>query len=120
MIIGTGIDLTEIDRITQLQASHPHLVDKVLTAAEKRQYLERKGQSRNEYLAGRFSLKESFAKALGTGIGSQFAFHDVAFINDAAGRPVADQSITAGPVHASVTHTKQFVMTQVILEGKQE
>ncbi|KRM09751.1 holo-ACP synthase [Paucilactobacillus suebicus] len=118
MIYGTGIDLTEIDRIHQMQINHPRLVEKVLTSKEKQQYESRIGQARDEYLAGRFSLKESFSKALGTGIGSHFSFQDVSFIDNAAGKPIAEQSIFDGAVHVSVSHTKSLVMTQVILERK--
>lgn len=119
MIIGTGIDLTEIERIRQMLDQHPKMLAKILTPAERDQYDQRRGQAQIEYLAGRFSLKESFGKALGTGIGTHFSFQDASFLDDKLGKPYVVQTICAGPVHVSVTHTAQLVMTQVIIEGKQ-
>lgn len=120
MIIGTGIDLTEIERIKQMHVEHPHMFDKILTPNERAQYERRQGQAQAEYLAGRFSLKESFSKALGTGIGRHFSFQDAEFLDDELGKPHAVQSVFDGVVHVSVSHTAQLVMTQVILEGKPE
>ena len=45
MIIGTGIDLTEIERIKQMHVEHPHMFDKILTPNERAQYEKRQGQA---------------------------------------------------------------------------
>ncbi|KIS04179.1 holo-ACP synthase [Paucilactobacillus wasatchensis] len=116
MIFGTGIDLTEIKRIDQMQTKHPHFVEKVLTKKEFLQYDQLTGQNRREFLAGRFSLKEAFSKAYGTGIGAKLAFHDIEILNNSVGRPMVTQSIFPGIAHVSVSHTNDLVITQVILE----
>ncbi|BAP84970.1 4'-phosphopantetheinyl transferase [Paucilactobacillus hokkaidonensis JCM 18461] len=116
MIFGTGIDLTEISRIDQMQVKHPHFADKVLTSKELLQYDQLKGQSKREFLAGRFSLKESFSKAYGTGIGEQLSFQDIEILNNEVGRPILTHTVFDGEAHVSVSHIHDLVVTQVILE----
>ena len=77
MIAGIGIDITEIERVKTAAQKHPQFITKVLTPAEQQQLSTLTGQRYWEYLSSRFSLKESFAKAFGTGIGSQVNFQDV-------------------------------------------
>lgn len=117
MIYGTGIDLTEIDRIQKAVTKTPSFITKVLTPLEMEQLATLSGQRYYEYIAGRWSLKESFAKAWGTGIGKAVGFQDIAIINDELGKPVVVKSPFEGKVWASVSHTKDLVMTQIILEG---
>ena len=57
MIIGIGNDIVDISRIDL------KLSERILTEEEK----TNKAKVTHEYLAGRFALKESFFKALGTG-----------------------------------------------------
>ncbi|MCW4388619.1 holo-ACP synthase [Limosilactobacillus oris] len=116
MIKGLGIDLTEISRVGELASKHPQFLDRVLTTAEQKQYHGFTGQRALEYLAGRWSLKESFAKAWGTGIGKAVGFQDVEILDSRLGNPVVTRSPFAGRVHASVSHTGSLVMTEIILE----
>jgi holo-[acyl-carrier protein] synthase len=65
MIVRTGIDILEIDRLDSVRpAIRERFLQRVFTPAE---LAESKGQ--NDYLAGRFAVKEAVSKALGTGIG---------------------------------------------------
>ena len=65
MILRTGVDLIEIERVAEVIARHGrHYLERVYTSAE----LEQCGK-RTESLAGRFAAKEAVAKALGCGIG---------------------------------------------------
>lgn len=65
MILRTGVDLIEIDRVGEVVRRHgDRYLDRVYTAAELDQA---KGNAQS--LAGRFAAKEAVAKALGTGIG---------------------------------------------------
>lgn len=117
MIAGIGIDLTEIQRVDQMAGHHPQTVTKILTTAEQEQYARLNGQRAAEYLAGRWSLKESFSKAMGTGIGKTVGFHDVEIIDNEKGAPVVTRSPFNGKAHASVSHTDTLVMTEIILEA---
>lgn len=116
MIKGLGIDITEIDRVAQMAQRHAQYVDRILTPAEREQYNRFSGQRANEYLAGRWSLKESFSKAWGTGIGKEVGFQDIEIIDNRRGAPVVTKSPFTGRVHASVSHTAELVMTEIILE----
>jgi holo-[acyl-carrier protein] synthase len=83
MLLRTGVDLIEIDRIAEVIHRHgARYLDRVYTEAE----LE---QSRNdpETLAGRFAAKEAVAKALGTGIGD-VGWKDIEILGDEQNAPV--------------------------------
>lgn len=123
MITGIGVDLTEIERVKQAVKAHPQFVQKVLTQDEQAQLTQLAGQRYWEYVSGRWSLKESFAKAMGTGIGAVVGFQDVEIVDNEKGRPVVTRSPFDGRALASVSHTGKLVMTEVILEkgdGKNE
>lgn len=116
MLQGIGIDLTEIERVKKVVAHQPQFIEKVLTPGEQRQMAQFHGQRKWEYLSGRWSLKESFAKAYGTGIGSQVSFQDIEIIDNALGQPIITKSPFPGQSLASVSHTGKLVVTQVVLE----
>lgn len=116
MIQGFGIDLTEIARVKRAVEKTPSFVKRILTPPELEQLAKLGGQRRYEYIAGRWSLKEAFAKAWGTGIGREVGFQDIAIINNQSGRPIVVKSPFEGRVWASVSHTKDLVMTEIILE----
>ena len=63
-------------------------------------------------------IKESFAKAYGTGIGAKLGFHDIEIIDNQYGAPIVTKSPYNGNAHASVSHTATLVMTEVILESE--
>ncbi len=66
LILRTGIDLVEIERLDQLQ---PQIRDRFLQRVFTPRELEESGCS-SASLAGRFAVKEAVAKALGCGIGA--------------------------------------------------
>lgn len=118
MIFGTGIDAQEISAVQKLVERRPRFVDVILTANERAVFDERKGKHQWEYLAGRFSLKEAYSKAIGTGIGSAVHWHDLETDYTAQGAPVLvkhpyDKQYQA---HISISHTGDSVHTSVILE----
>jgi holo-[acyl-carrier protein] synthase len=65
VVLRTGVDLIEIERIRQVVGRHgARYLGRIYTEAELEQSREA------EFLAGRFAAKEAVAKALGTGIGA--------------------------------------------------
>ena len=118
MIKGIGIDITEIERVKKAATAHSQFIQHVLTPTELEQYSQFSCQRSVEYLAGRWSLKESFAKAYGTGIGAKLGFHDIEIIDNQYGAPIVTKSPYNGNAHASVSHTATLVMTEVILESE--
>lgn len=118
MIYGIGVDVVSLARIKRAAAKH-HFIDYVLTSPEREQYDALSSAKRQvEYLAGRFSAKESYSKALGTGIGKSVGFHDLIILNDEAGKPYFAVHPRKGVLsaHVSVTHTDELAGTEVILE----
>ncbi|WP_311408247.1 holo-ACP synthase [Liquorilactobacillus uvarum] len=120
MIYGIGIDITDIARIEKAWKAHTSFIDMVLTPNEQRKFAQLSYRRKKEFLAGRFSAKESYGKALGTGIGKHASFHEIEILNDEkTGKP----RLTMQPAndlisHISISHTADLVMTEVILEYK--
>ncbi|ARW19082.1 Holo-[acyl-carrier-protein] synthase [Pediococcus pentosaceus] len=73
MIYGIGIDITNIDRFKTLH-NPATFIQKVLTPTEFDEFEAKKGQRAYEFLAGHFSVKESYSKAYGTGLGKNLIF----------------------------------------------
>ncbi|MFC6171430.1 holo-ACP synthase [Loigolactobacillus jiayinensis] len=115
MIFGIGVDITDIARIKAAQAKNTHFKARVLTAAELAVYANLAPKRQAEYLTGRFSVKESFGKALGTGIG-RVGFLDIEVLDDELGKPVVTKNPFAGRALVSISHTDTMVMSEVILE----
>ncbi|QMU09130.1 holo-ACP synthase [Levilactobacillus suantsaii] len=119
MIYGTGIDITDLARVKEVVARYPDFLARVLTPGELVDYQQLSGSRAIEYLGGRWSVKESYGKALGTGIGHAFSFQDLEVRDDESGRPVVKFQPFGGVAHVSISHTATVVMTQVILERGQ-
>ncbi|MDN6194779.1 MAG: holo-ACP synthase [Alkalibacterium sp.] len=115
MIVGIGLDVVEIDRIKKAYIKNKRFAHKVLTNEEFKLFSGLKGKRQYEFLAGRFSVKEAFAKAMGTGIG-KVSFLDVELLPDPLGKPIVTQSPFKGNVWVSITHTDNLAASQVILE----
>lgn len=82
MILRTGIDLVEIQRIENIE---PGILERFLLRVFTPLELEQSGRSLVS-LAGRFTAKEAVVKALGTGIGDVH-WHDVEILTDPEGAP---------------------------------
>lgn len=123
MIVGIGLDIVEIDRFGK--QSHPRLTERILTSRERKLLEKCESQTRRqEFLAGRFTVKEAVAKAFGTGIGKQMGWQDIEVLPGATGIPIAvfaPQVLerlgwSDVAVHVSITHSRQFAAAQVIVE----
>lgn len=119
MMIGHGIDLQEISAIEQAYQKRPNFAKKVLTDKELERFSSLTGKRQMEYLAGRWSAKEAFAKAMGTGIG-QLGFQDIEIVNDAKGAPQLTCPQFSGKIWLSISHSANFVVASVVLEEENE
>lgn len=125
MIVGTGIDLAEVDRIREaVERYGKRFVERVFTAAEIA-YVEGKA-NRHERYAARFAAKEAGMKAIGTGWRRGVRWQDFEVRNQRSGRPelvlhgvAAEVARRMGVerVHLSLTHTAAVAQAFVILEG---
>lgn len=125
MILGTGVDLAEVDRIrAAIERYGERFIKRVYTAREIA-YVERKA-NRYERYAGRFAAKEAGMKAIGTGWKRGVRWQDFEVANLPSGRPTlrlhgqaakiaADLGVKS--VSLSITHTAALGMAHVILEG---
>ena len=119
MIVGHGIDIEELASIQNAVEKREGFAQRVLTDKEMERFSSLKGRRQVEYLAGRWSAKEAFSKALGTGIG-KLGFQDLEVLNNERGAPYFSKSPFSGKVWLSISHTDQFVTASVILEEDYE
>jgi holo-[acyl-carrier protein] synthase len=115
MIIGLGIDVTQVSRFTRA-AAREGLLERVFTVAERDASMQR--------MAGRFAAKEALAKALGAPSG--LVWTDVEVCADDTGKPyfscvgtvarrVAELGI--GQLHLSITHDAGIAAAVVVCEA---
>ncbi len=116
MIRGVGIDSVEVERMKKIVEKGDKFAKRVLTPKEFAQYQQLNGKRKVEYLGGRFSLKESFSKAMGTGLGKYVGFQDIETLWDDLGHPVMTSTKFSGNIFPSITHDDYEVITFVVLE----
>ena len=119
MIVGHGIDIEALASIQNAVKKRKGFAQRVLTDKEMERFSSLKGRRQVEYLAGRWSAKEAFSKAMGTGIG-KLGFQDLEILNNERGAPYFSKSPFLGKVWLSISHTDQFVTASVILEEDYE
>lgn len=127
MIVGSGIDLTEIGRIQKsLERYGKRFLDRVYTPAEQAYCLRKRRAA--ESLAARFAAKEAGAKALGTGISRGVNWLEIEVVREPGRRPTLrfwgrakEISVKLGVAHValSITHTGDLAMASVVLEDGQ-
>jgi len=124
MIVGTGVDLSEVPRIrASIERFGARFIERIYTPAEIA-YVERKA-NRYERYAARFAAKEAGMKAIGTGWRHGVKWQDFEVANLPSGKPtlrlhgvaarVADK-LGVRNVSLSLTHTAELGMAHVILE----
>lgn len=120
MIYGLGVDITEIERVHKIRQKNEKFITKVLTDNEFEFYQNLTEKRKDEFLTGRFSVKESYSKALGTGIGKYVTFKDLEILDNEWGKPEFKKHPYSEKLnaHVSISHTDELVMTEVILEKK--
>jgi holo-[acyl-carrier protein] synthase len=126
MIVGTGVDIAEVDRIREsIERFGERFLHRVFTAAEI-QYCERKKVSRFESYAARFAAKEAGMKALGTGWSHGVRWRDIEVVRPPGQRPtikfhgqaaVFAQKLGTRNIALSITHTREQALAHVILES---
>jgi holo-[acyl-carrier protein] synthase len=125
MIVGLGIDISEVDRIEAAITRHgQRFLNRVYTPSEI-DYCE-KYKNRFERYAGRFAAKEAGMKALGTGWRRGVRWVDFEVVRLASGRPTLKlhgraQEFAArlgvANISLSITHSANTALAQVIFEA---
>ena len=124
MIIADGCDLIEIERIAKA-LQRENFCTRIYTAAELSYAESKKNQRKAASLAAVFAAKEAVAKALGVGLG-QIGWREIEVRHDELGKPFVALSGRARVlaeergvknIHLSLSHSREYALAMVILEG---
>ncbi|MFH0827353.1 MAG: holo-ACP synthase [Candidatus Omnitrophota bacterium] len=117
MIVGTGVDITEVKRLREaIQKWGDGFLKRVFTEVELERSKER--GSLYQHLAGRFAAKEAVFKALGD---EKLNWKDVEILNDKKGRPccrILNGRGRGTEVHVSISHVKNYAVANAIISKK--
>ena len=124
MIIGTGIDIVNIDRIERLTTRWGNLfLGRVFTETE-RAGCQQKVRS-SECFAARFAAKEAFLKAIGWGLRNGIQWTDIEVKNDAMGKPLfslhrkakeVSEALRIHNIFLTLSHDRPYAVAHVLLE----
>ncbi len=121
MIVGLGVDVCSIDRMRRALERHgDRFFSRICSEAERK---DLSGRDVATALAGRFAVKEAFAKALdgARGVG----WHEVEVRREPSGRPALTlhgnaiamvEKFGANKWHVTITHDAGIAVAVVILE----
>jgi len=125
LIIGCGIDLVRIERIEKIiKKWGNNFTFKIFTPLE-REYCEKKRGNKYQSYAGRFAAKEALLKSLGLGL-REVNWKEIEIENNELGQPIIETSGKlkkiasekgVGKYFITISHTKDYVIAQVILES---
>jgi holo-[acyl-carrier protein] synthase len=125
MLLGTGVDLIEVERVAQsIERYGERFLNRIYTPREIA-YCNSKRLSAESF-AARFAAKEAGAKALGTGIGFGVTWKELEVGRALSGRPSLElsgrarqiaQQMGVRSISISLTHTARIAMAMVIMEN---
>jgi len=115
MILGTGIDIIEIQRIQRaVERWGEGFLSHVFTSVE----IEHAKKFKFPYghYAGRFAAKEAVFKAAGI---PHLKWHDLAITNDTNGKPVCQFNNIEFKhrLSISISHSRDYAVASAIVEG---
>jgi holo-[acyl-carrier protein] synthase len=123
LISGTGIDIIEVHRIQTVMERDIGFREKIFTPGEIA-YCETK-KNKYQHYAARFSAKEAFLKAIGTGWRFGIRFADIDVYHDEFGKPLIRLTGKAeelalrdgiSRIQVSLSHLKEMATAVVIVE----
>lgn len=123
MIYGIGTDISEVKRFKKW-LENPSMINRFFNEEEffsGEGALERKLQ----HYAARFSAKEAFVKALGTGF-KNFSLKEIYVTKDSEGKPFINVTGNAEKIlkercgncsmHLTLSHEKEYAVAFVVIE----
>jgi holo-[acyl-carrier protein] synthase len=123
MIVGIGIDIVEILRISKALQGTQTMEQRVFTPKEISFCSQRK--NKYQHFGGRFAAKEAALKALGTGWSQGIRWKDVEITSHDSGQPLLtlhgkakelfDNSL-ALHTWVTITHSSEYAVAVVVLE----
>lgn len=125
MIVGSGVDIVEIDRIQHIYDRFAEVfAHRILCESELQEYNCNRFQVR--FLAKRFAAKEAVAKALGTGFSGGINPRMICVKHNEAGMPVISMTgaaqeraavLSVGSSWISISDEKRYAAAFVIFEN---
>lgn len=122
MIVGVGIDIIEVERIKKaIETYGEHFLKRVFTNREI-EYCEQFKENKYVHYAVRFSAKEAFSKAIGTGLTQGFKLNQVGIMNEDNGKPQIElngqmaEKWGSFKIFVSLSHINSFASAVVIIE----
>ncbi len=82
--IGIGVDIVDNKRLKS-SIKNKNFINRIFSKKEIQ--ISKKYKDKTKYFSKRFAAKESFAKAIGTGIRNGINFKDIQIVNDRLGKP---------------------------------
>jgi len=125
LIIGLGLDISEIDRIEAAITRHGTAILQRLYTPQEIAYCE-SFKNKFERYAGRFAAKEAGMKALGTGWRRGVRWRDLEVVRQPGGKPTlrlagAALQIANGlgvkNISLTITHSGNLALAEVIFES---
>ena len=117
MIIGTGVDITEVRRIRQaVEKWGDEFLNRVFTKTEIKNARTR--ISFYQHLAGRFAAKEAIFKAVGDNL---LFWQDIQVHNDQQGKPICqflNGKCRDINVYISISHVKTYAVASAVIVKK--
>lgn len=114
MIFGIGCDIVDINRIAaSINEFGDRFLNRVFTEEEIKRAPDEK-HNYYSYFAKRFAAKESFAKAMKTGVGHGLSFKDIEILNDENGMPYFN--LPEYKTHLSISDEHPYAIAYVVIE----
>jgi holo-[acyl-carrier protein] synthase len=128
MILGTGIDIVNIDRIERLMTRWGGLfLGRVFTKKEIA-WCQQKARP-PECFAIRFAAKEAFLKAIGWGLRNGIQWTDIEVENDSMGKPLFSfhrrakevcETLQIQNILLTLSHDRPYAVAHVLLEERND
>ncbi len=121
-IFGIGTDIIEVKRIAEIMEKYGEQFKKRIFTDTEIEYCEQFGDTKFLHYSARFAAKESFSKAIGTGITKGFKFKEIGIKNLPGGKPIVElrggllEKYGSASLHISLSHTEENAIAYLIME----
>lgn len=124
MIFGIGNDIISVERIKNSIINYGDRFKNRVFTEDEVNYCELFGEKKYVHYAARFAVKESFSKAVGTGLTKGFKMNEVGVINEKSGKPnllligTMQEQYGLYNSYITISHADEYAIATVILEYK--
>jgi len=124
MIVGTGIDIIEVDRIKNSIQKYSDRFKKKIFTQKEIDYCDSQAEPAKHF-AARFSVKEAVLKCFGTGMSGGILWKDIEVDKLESGQPILNlygkgekifDQLNLKQIHISITHDKSYAVAHAIAE----